>query len=50
MPITELLLPTYRQMLTALAAWLRKAGEQADEADKLMAGSPVYRPMKASID
>lgn len=51
MPITELLLPTYRQMLTALAAWLRKAGEQADEADKLMAArlAPDMFPLSTQV-
>ena len=37
MSITELLLPTYRQMLQALAAWLRKAQGQVQGADALMA-------------
>ena len=33
MTITDLLLPTYRQMLRALASWLRKAREQVEDAD-----------------
>jgi len=37
MTITELLLPTYRQMLQALSAWLCKAQEQMNDADALMA-------------
>lgn len=36
MTITDLLLPTYRHMLRALAAWLRKAQEQVDDADALL--------------
>ena len=51
MTITELLLPTYRQMLTALAAWLRKAAEQADDADKLMAAqlAPDMFPLSTQV-
>ena len=37
MTITELLLPSYRQMLGALSAWLKKAQEQVESADALMA-------------
>lgn len=37
MTLTELLLPTYRQMLQALSAWLQRALEQVDDADSLMA-------------
>ncbi|KJS34881.1 MAG: hypothetical protein VR74_18430 [Hyphomonas sp. BRH_c22] len=37
MTLTELLIPTYRQMLQALALWLRKAAAQAADADALMA-------------
>ncbi len=37
MTISELLLPTYKQMLQALAAWLRKAQTQVADADALLA-------------
>ncbi len=33
MSLTELLVPTYTQMLQALGAWLTKAGEQLGEAE-----------------
>lgn len=51
MTITELLLPTYRQMLQALAAWLRKAQEQVDDADALMAArlAPDMFPLATQI-
>lgn len=51
MTITELLLPTYRQMLQALAAWLHKAQEQADDADALMAArlAPDMFPLSTQI-
>ena len=51
MTITELLLPTYRQMLQALAAWLRKAQEQTDDADALMAArlAPDMFPLSTQI-
>ena len=36
MTITELLVPTYKQMLQALSGWLRKAKETSADADALM--------------
>ena len=51
MTITELLLPTYRQMLQALAAWLRKAQEQVEGADALMAArlTPDMFPLSTQV-
>ena len=51
MTITELLLPTYRQMLQALAAWLRKAREQVEGADALMAArlAPDIFPLSTQV-
>lgn len=51
MTITELLLPTYRQMLQALSAWLRKAREQVDDADSLMAArlAPDMFPLSTQV-
>ncbi|MCB2096546.1 MAG: DUF1993 domain-containing protein [Parvularculaceae bacterium] len=51
MTITELLLPTYRQMLRALAAWLRKAQDQMEGADALMAArlAPDMFPLSTQI-
>ena len=51
MTITDLLLPTYRQMLEALAAWLRKADEQLEDADALMAArlAPDMFPLSTQI-
>ncbi|MEZ6024197.1 MAG: DUF1993 domain-containing protein [Hyphomonadaceae bacterium] len=51
MTITELLLPTYRQMLSALAAWLRKAQTQRPDADALMAArlAPDMFPLSTQI-
>jgi hypothetical protein len=50
MTITEWLLPTYRQMLQALAAWLRKAQEQ-EGADALMAArlAPDMFPLSTQV-
>lgn len=51
MTLTELLVPTYRQMLEALAAWLRKAGEQREDPDALMAArlAPDMFPLSTQI-
>ena len=51
MTITELLLPTYRQMLQALAAWLGKARDQVEDADALMAArlAPDMFPLSTQI-
>ena len=51
MTITEVLLPTYRQMLQALAAWLRKAQKQVEGADALMAArlAPDMFPLSTQI-
>lgn len=51
MTLTELLIPTYRQMLQALALWLRKAEAQAEDADALMAArlAPDMFPLSTQI-
>ena len=51
MSITELLLPTYRQMLQALAAWLRKAQHEVEGADALMAArlAPDMFPLSTQV-
>lgn len=52
MTVAELLKPTYRQMLSALAAWLRKAREQRDgDADALMAArlAPDMFPLATQV-
>lgn len=51
MTITELLLPTYRHMLQALSAWLRKAQEQVEGADALMAErlAPDMFPLSTQV-
>jgi len=51
MTLSELLLPTYRQMLTALAAWLRKAEEQTGDAGTLLAArlAPDMFPLSTQI-
>jgi uncharacterized protein len=51
MTLTELLAPTYRQMLQALAAWLRKAQGEAPDADALMAArlAPDMFPLSTQI-
>jgi hypothetical protein len=51
MTLTELLIPTYRQMLQALAVWLRKAEAQVDDADALMAArlAPDMFPLSTQI-
>ena len=51
MTITELLLPTYRQMLQALASWLRKARETIDDADSLMSArlAPDMFPLSTQV-
>jgi uncharacterized protein len=48
---TELLVPTYRQMLQALAGWLRKAEAQLGNADALMAArlAPDMFPLSTQI-
>ena len=50
MTLTELLVPTYRQMLGALAAWLRKA-QEAGNADTLMAAylAPDMFPLSTQV-
>lgn len=51
MTVGELLLPTYGQMLRALSAWLRKAQEQVDNADTLMAArlAPDMFPLSTQV-
>lgn len=51
MSITALLLPTYRQMLQGLAAWLRKAQAQGGDADALMAArlAPDMFPLSTQV-
>lgn len=51
MKITELLVPTYRQMLEALAAWLRKAQDQVENPDALMAArlAPDMFPLATQV-
>ena len=51
MKVTELLVPTYRQMLQALSAWLGKAQEQVENADELMAArlAPDMFPLSTQV-
>jgi hypothetical protein len=51
MKMTELLTPTYRQMLQALSAWLNKAQEQMEGADALMAArlAPDMFPLSTQV-
>ena len=51
MKITQLLLPTYRQMLKALAGWLRKADQQLGGADALLAAklAPDMFPLATQV-
>ncbi|MEQ9436345.1 DUF1993 domain-containing protein [Hyphomonas sp.] len=51
MTLTELLKPTYRQMLQALALWLSKAEAQVDDSDALMAArlAPDMFPLSTQI-
>jgi hypothetical protein len=51
MTLTDLLLPTYRQMLRNLALWLRKAQEQAADADALMSArlAPDMFPLSTQV-
>lgn len=51
MTLTELLLPTYRQMLRNLAAWLRRAQEQVADADVLMSArlAPDMFPLSTQV-
>ena len=51
MTITELLLPTYRQMLEALSAWLKKAQQQVESADALMTArlAPDMFPLSTQV-
>ena len=51
MTLTKLLVPTYKQMLQGLSSWLRKAGEQVDDADSLMAArlAPDMFPLSTQI-
>lgn len=48
---TELLAPTYAQMLKALAAWLGKARDEAEDADALMAArlAPDMFPLATQV-
>lgn len=48
---TELLAPTYAQMLKALAAWLGKARDEAKDADALMAArlAPDMFPLATQV-
>lgn len=51
MTITQLLVPTYTQMLTALAGWLRKASDESANADALMSArlAPDMFPLATQI-
>ena len=51
MTLTELLIPTYRQMLQNLAAWLTKAQQQIQSADELMKArlAPDMFPLSTQI-
>jgi uncharacterized protein len=51
MTLTELLLPTYRQMLRCLAAWLKKAQTHASDADAIMAArlAPDMFPLSTQV-
>ena len=51
MTITELLAPTYRQLLQALSAWLNKAQEQIEGADALMGArlAPDSFPLSTQV-
>ncbi|MFW6413487.1 MAG: DUF1993 domain-containing protein [Oceanicaulis sp.] len=51
MTITELMIPTYRQTLQALAAWLGKARDQIEDADALMAArlAPDMFPLATQV-
>lgn len=51
MTLTQLLLPTYRQMLKALAGWLRKADGQFGGGDALMAArlAPDMFPLATQV-
>tara|TARA_R110000787_G_scaffold62152_4_gene140701 strand:- start:321 stop:935 length:615 start_codon:yes stop_codon:yes gene_type:complete len=51
MTLTELLIPTYRQMLQALGVWLRKAEAQVEDADALMAArlAPDMFPLSTQV-
>lgn len=52
MSLTSLLIPTYRQMLAALSAWLEKAqAQRPDSADALLAArlSPDMFPLSTQI-
>lgn len=51
MTITQLLVPTYTQMLTGLAGWLRKAGDESANADALMSArlAPDMFPLATQV-
>lgn len=51
MTLSELLLPTYAQMLQSLAEWLRKAAAARSDADTLMAArlAPDMFPLSTQI-
>ena len=51
MTLTALLIPTYRQMLQALALWLRKAEAQVDDADALLSArlAPDMFPLSTQV-
>ncbi|MAK63625.1 MAG: hypothetical protein CMF75_02610, partial [Maricaulis sp.] len=48
---SHLLIPTYRNLLTALGNWLRKAAEQVDDTNSLMAErlAPDMFPLSTQI-
>ncbi len=51
MTLTDLLMPTYRQMLSGLAAWLRKAQTEVADADALMSArlAPDMFPLSTQV-
>lgn len=49
MTLTELLAPTYRQMLQALAAWLRKTQERGDDAIMSARLAPDMFPLSTQV-
>lgn len=49
MKVSDLLLPTYRQMLAALAAWLRKAQEQAGDELMSVRLAPDMFPLSTQV-
>lgn len=51
MSLTNLLVPSYRQMLSALAGWLQKAQSQIENADALMSArlAPDMFPLSTQV-